>query len=120
MTNAPHPLATRSDFLLRFSREKDGEYFKQLRLSKVPTYKKAIGIAIATKRGISAQESCDVVGLVRLGVNVPSFASKGDYVWIVRFAAFGDTTQEAWVSSSTGNVKCIFPLKSPIGGKSPE
>ncbi len=114
MIDAPHSKANQSDSLWLYNRDQDGDSLKQLRLSKVPTFEKAEGIAVATKLkhgGVLAQERWGVVGLIRLGVDVSDFASKGDFVWIIRFVDFGRTTQEAWVSSSTGNVKCDCPAE---------
>ena len=123
-TDSPFSLARRSDFLSQFYREKNRGIIERLRPSKVPTNEKAEHIANAAKRrhgGISAMESSGVIGLVCLGRKIPGFGEAGDYVWIVRFASLGvGTTQEAWVSSTTGEVRWIFPLKPPIGGKLPE
>ena len=54
-----------------------------------------------------------MVDLVAIGVDVPGFASKGDFAWIVRFGGLGFMTeQEVWVSSTTGKAKCVLPSEA--------
>jgi hypothetical protein len=96
----------------------------RLRESKVPTAAKAEGIAWDAKRraagGIDAQEHARVVGLVRSAVTIPGYASRGDLIWIVRiFFGPREVLQEAWVSSSTGAVRWIFPLEKPGSKQTP-
>ena len=54
-----------------------------------------------------------MVDLVAIGVDVPGFASKGDFVWIVHSGGLGFMTeQEVWVSSTTGKAKCVLPSEA--------
>ena len=54
-----------------------------------------------------------MVDLVAIGVDVPGFASKGDFVWIVRCGGLGFMTeQEVWVPSTTGKAKCVLPSEA--------
>ena len=87
---------------------------RKLEDSKVPTIEDASKVAFRYKLtvlgGLLAEERLDVIGLVRIGVDVPDFASKGDLIWNVRIShAFDGVTQEMWIGSTTGEVKCIFP-----------
>jgi uncharacterized protein (TIGR03067 family) len=81
---------------------------------KVPTAEKAEKAATAAKLkagGLDAQEGTRVIALMRIGVDVPKFADKGDLVWVVRFEHVlnASVTQEMWVSSTTGEVRPILP-----------
>jgi uncharacterized protein (TIGR03067 family) len=82
--------------------------------SKVPTVEKAEKAATAAKLragGLDAQEGARVIALMRVGVDVPKFADKGDLIWVVRFEHVLNlsVTQEMWVSSTTGEVRAILP-----------
>jgi hypothetical protein len=48
----------------------------------------------------------EVIELVRCGISIPSFAERGDLIWVVRHTN-GDLKfdQEAWVSSTTAQVR---------------
>jgi hypothetical protein len=91
------------------------DLLKKLEDSKVPTADKAKKAAQAYKfksSGILAEEAPHVVSLLPLGVDVVEFAKRGDLIWVVQFRIFhGAITQEVWVSSGTGEVLAILPLK---------
>jgi hypothetical protein len=83
---------------------------------------------IAKHPGAPAAERAQVVGLVKMGLDVPSFAHKGEYVWIIRFTSprtAGGITQELWVNSTTGQVHAVLPLAAaespkPITAENPK
>ncbi len=87
-----------------------------LDMSKVPTAERAEGVALGAKLkagGVLAEEGPRVVGLVRLGVDVPAFATRGDLVWVVLIEhAVHGVTQEVWVSSTTGAVRAMLPMRA--------
>ena len=74
--------------------------------SKVPNADRARDIAIRFKLahgGIRAEEGPKVVGLLRIGRDLPPFASKGDLVWVVRIShSWLGVTQEMWIGSASG------------------
>jgi hypothetical protein len=82
---------------------------------KVPSPEAAKRVATGYKLkngGLLAEEGTKVVGLLRLGVDVPGFARDGDLIWVVRFShLFRGVTQEMWVSSTTGAVRVMLPTK---------
>jgi hypothetical protein len=84
--------------------------------SQVPTVEKAEDEAIRFKLasgGLLAEESVAVVGLLRIGVELPTFANSGDLVWVVRIShQFRGVTQEMWISSTTGAVRTMLPIHS--------
>lgn len=84
--------------------------------SRVPTGERAEGVALGAKLkagGVLAEEGARVVGLVRLGVDVPGFAPRGDLVWVVLIEhAVHGVTQEVWVSSTTGAVRAMLPMRA--------
>lgn len=84
--------------------------------SKVPTLEKAEGAALGAKLkggGVDARENAQVVGLLRLGVDVPEFAASGDLVWVVRIQhTTRGVTQEFWVSSTTAAIRATLPLEA--------
>jgi hypothetical protein len=92
------------------------EFRNKLRIlsaSKVPTVSQAKKVAFSYKfkslGGVAAEEAFDVVGLVQIGIDVKDFVKRGDLIWDVRVShLFYGVTQEMWISSTTGAVKCIF------------
>ena len=97
----------------------DRRLLEQLGKCKVPTPKKAKSIAIGHKLAMrmDAQERISVNRLVRLAREVPGFAKKGDYVWVIRSGMHvsGDfgmrgVTDEFWISSTTG--ACLSILQA--------
>jgi hypothetical protein len=95
--------------------DQERDLLKKLENSKVPTADKAKKAAVTYKfksSGILAEEAPYVVSLLPLGIDVADFAKRGDLIWVVQFRIFGGAiTQEVWVSSSTGEVLAILPLK---------
>jgi hypothetical protein len=96
--------------------EEERQILEELARCKVATVEKAEDSAIKYKLkagGVSATEVPQVVSLVPLGIDVEDFAKRGDLIWIVQFRQFGFTqiTQEVWISSTTGAVLAILPLK---------
>ena len=89
-----------------------------LRRSTVPTKRDAERAALAAKRqawGISDMEAWETVSLLKIGTNVPDFAARADLVWVVHFYSVdGVTGEEAWVSSTTGRVRWIFPMDKDL------
>ena len=81
--------------------------------SKVPNADRARDIAIHFKLahgGIRAEEGPKVVGLVRIGRDLPPFASRGDLVWVVRISHWWlGVTQEMWIGSASGEVRTMLP-----------
>lgn len=80
----------------------------KLEHSRVPTTRDAEGLALAHKMrvlgGVLAEEQWRVVALLISGVDEPGFASRGDFVWVVRFThSSGQTTYEVWIGSATGS-----------------
>lgn len=92
---------------------------ERLDKSRVPTAEKAAGVALGAKLkagGLLAEEGPRVVGLVRLGVDVAEFAASGDLVWVVQIEhGVRGVTQEVWVSSTTGAVRAMLPLRAQPG-----
>jgi hypothetical protein len=82
---------------------------------KVPSAEEAERVATGYQLkngGLLAEEGTRVVGLLRLGADVPGFASDGDLIWVVRFThLFRGVTQEMWVSSTTGAVRTMLPTR---------
>jgi hypothetical protein len=82
---------------------------------KVPNPDAAENVATGYKvknGGLLAEEGTKVVGLLRLGADVPEFARGGDLIWVVRFThVFRGVTQEMWVSSTTGAVRAMLPTQ---------
>jgi hypothetical protein len=105
-------------WILAADRENLGSFYPQLldslAKSKVPTTEKAEMEAIRfmmASGGLQAEETVSVVGLLRIGVDLPTFATSGDLVWIVRIShQFRGVTQEMWISSTTGEVRTMLPL----------
>ena len=89
-----------------------------LRRSKVPTKREAERMAVAAKReawGIGDMEHWGTVSLLKIGINVPDFAARGNLVWVVRFYGMdGETSQEGWISSTTARVRWIFPMDKDL------
>jgi hypothetical protein len=81
---------------------------------RVPNAATALNIAIRFKLahgGLLAEEGAKVVGLLRLGRDLRSFASRGDLVWIVRIShSWLGVTQEMWIGSATGEVRAMLPV----------
>jgi hypothetical protein len=81
--------------------------------SRVPGIAEARQAALHFRPPLSALEGYQVVGLIRIGREVPKFAKQGDLVWIVnayQVDQFG-VTQELWISSTTGQVRAMLPLR---------
>jgi hypothetical protein len=82
----------------------------------VPNAEQARKAALAhvnAVQGAPAEQRAHVVSLVRMGTDIPSFAQKGDFVWIVRLTSLwtpGGVTQELWISSTTGAVHAVLPM----------
>jgi hypothetical protein len=87
----------------------------KLKEQKVPSPEEAERVATGYKvrnGGLLAEEGTKVVGLLRLGADVPGFARDGDLIWVVRFShLFRGVTQEMWVSSTTGAVRTMLPAR---------
>jgi hypothetical protein len=106
-------------WLLGSDRQNLSSYCQQvldsLEDSKVPTVEKAEDEAIRFKLasgGLLAEEGVAVVGLLRIGVELPTFANSGDLVWVVRIShQFRGVTQEMWISSTTGAVRTMLPMQ---------
>lgn len=93
-------------------------YFKSLTPnSKVKTPQHAVAIAdlaLDRARGMWAEEWTRVVGLVGSGVDIPGYVVRGERIWIIWYLDLTFcVTQEAWVSSTTGEVRWIFPIDTP-------
>lgn len=86
----------------------------QLAAGKVATAEDARAIAIRfklTHGGLLAEEGARVVGLLRLGRDLPPLARQGDLVWVVRVShAWLGVTQEMWIGSATGEVRAMAPV----------
>ena len=102
--------------LARDRRNLSAEYQRILTVldaSKVPNADRARDIAIHFKLahgGIRAEEGPKVVGLVRIGRDLPPFASRGDLVWVVRISHWWlGVTQEMWIGSASGEVRTMLP-----------
>ena len=82
--------------------------------SKVPNADRARDIAIRFKLahgGLRAEEGPKVVGLLRIGRDLPPFASRGDLVWVVRIShSWLGVTQEMWIGSASGEVRAMLPV----------
>ena len=96
----------------------DPSYLKRLGPNgKVKTPEQAMCVAIEKlrrARQVGADEGPRVIGLVGSGVEIPGYAMRGDKIWIIRFMDMTlCVTQEAWVSSTTGEVRWIFPIDTP-------
>jgi len=82
--------------------------------SKVPNAARAQDIAIRFKLahgGLRAEEGPKVVGLLRIGRDLPPFASRGDLVWVVRISHWWlGVTQEMWIGSASGEVRTMLPV----------
>ena len=88
------------------------DLLQQLREGKVPTEKEAERKAFA--HALQGAEWATVSGLVKSGVDLPGFASRGDLIWIVRIGGNGVRSyKEVWISSSTAEEKCLFPVDTP-------
>ena len=86
---------------------------KRLRAAKVPTAKGAECLAREEILPNDPNGSEHVVGLVTIAADLPGFASKGDFVWIVHSVGRDYTTeQEVWVSSTTGKATYILPSEA--------
>jgi hypothetical protein len=87
---------------------------EKLERSRIPTVDKAKEIAIGHKLksgGVLAEERAKVIGLIRLGVDVPDFARASDLIWIVRFAHLSrGITQEMWINSTTAKVRATLSV----------
>lgn len=81
-----------------------------LERSRVPSVESAEHAAIRYKLasgGLLAEEATAVVALLRIGIDVPSFANKGDLVWVVRISHI------AWgvvPAGRTGCSDCYIPV----------
>jgi len=84
-----------------------------LERSRVPSVESAEHAAIRhqlASGGVLAEEATAVVALLRSGVDVPSFANKGDLVWVVRISHIvWGVTQELWISSTTSDIRAMLP-----------
>ena len=82
--------------------------------SKVPNADSARDIAIRfmlAHGGLRAEEGPKVVGLLRIGRDLPPFASRGDLVWVVRISHWWlGVTQEMWIGSASGEVWAMLPV----------
>jgi hypothetical protein len=101
----------------RDRRNLSGEYQRILTVldaSKVPNADRARDIAIRFKLahgGLRAEEGPKVVGLLRIGRDLPPFASRGDLVWVVRISHWWlGVTQEMWIGSASGEVRAMLPV----------
>ena len=112
------------DYLWLLKYEKDvqrlGGYrtiLEQLRQCKVPSPGRAEGVAASRAKleavGLSAHEGAEVVGLIVTARDLPEFASRGDMIWIVHILIGDQVAHAAWVSSTTGRVRWMFPFKPP-------
>ena len=118
-------LPSGDDLLPLLSRDRQALSLEYQRLlqglasSRVPTVERAEHAAIRYKLasgGVLAEEATAVVALLRIGVDVPSFANKGDLVWVVRVSHMvWGVTQELWISSTTSEVRAMLPVR---GGSS--
>ena len=61
---------------------------------------------------LDARETLKVVGLLRIGVNIPGFADSGDLIWVIRFemTSWG-VSQEMWICSTTGAIRTMLPIQ---------
>lgn len=60
--------------------------------------------------GFGANERVEVVAIIRINQKVADFADEKDLIWIVRIQRWGAyTTQELWISSTTGAVRPVLP-----------
>jgi hypothetical protein len=96
---------------------------EKLDKSIVPTAVKAEEKALEYKlksEGLDAREGWKVIGLLRMGVTVPEFAESGDLIWAVRFSmpSWG-LRQEMWISSTTGAIRTMLPVKKQPNMKGP-
>ena len=94
-----------------------------LERSRVPTVERAEDAAIRhqlASGGVLAEEATAVVALLRIGIDVPSFANKGDLVWVILIShtAWG-VTQELWISSTTGEIRAMLPGRGGSRGAGP-
>ena len=92
-----------------------GTIREKLKGSKVPSIDEAVSVAHGYKLGkcggVLEEEQGYVVGLLRVGIDLPAVARKGDFVWVVRFSHLDrGVTQEVWVGSSSGQAKCLLPF----------
>ena len=92
-----------------------GAIREKLKGSKVPDIDEAVSVALGHKLekcgGVLAEEQGYVVGLLRIGIDLPAVARKGDFAWVVRFSHLNrGVTQEVWVGSSSGQAKCLLPF----------
>lgn len=82
--------------------------------SKVPNAARAQDIAIRFKLahgGLRAEEGPKVIGLLRIGRDLPPFASRGDLVWVVRIShSWLGVSQEMWIGSASGEVRAMLPV----------
>ena len=90
---------------------------QQLRAAKVPTREDAERVVrkemYENDRGFATVAE-RTVGLVRCGVDLPGFAARGDLIWIVRVQEEIRPFQEAWVSSSTAEVRWMLPVTASL------
>src|SRR3972149_11150290 len=74
--------------------------------AKLPNADRARDIAIRFKLahgGLRAEEGPKVVALLRIGRDLPPFASRGDLVWVVRISHWWlGAPQEMWIGSGSG------------------
>ena len=103
--------------LARDRRNLSAEYQRiltALDASKVPNADRAGDIAIRFKLahgGLLAEEGPKVVGLLRIGRDLPPFAARGDLVWVVRIShSWLGVTQEMWIGSASGEVRAMLPV----------
>ena len=94
----------------------------RLEKSKVGTVESAKSLALHHKltagRGLLAEEGASVVGLLRVGVEVPAFAKRGDLIWVVRIVhMWHGVTQEMWISSTTGAIRSMLPYAGNPGSR---
>ena len=80
--------------------------------SQVPSLAEAR--RIATRFVLLAEEGPKTVGLIRMGRDVPQFAQRGDLVWVVHISSVtysGAVNQGLWISSSSGEVRVMLPVR---------
>jgi len=116
----PQELRDADDMLWLLDRDRrtlSGDYQRMVKVldaSRVPNADRARDIALRfklTHGGLLAEEGAKVVGLLRIGRDLPPFSSRGDLVWVVRISHWWlGVTQEMWIGSATGEVRTMLPV----------
>jgi hypothetical protein len=87
---------------------------EKLAKSHVPSADDARKLALAAflkKPGLDARENLQVTGLYRIGRDVTDFAKEGDLVWEIHISrVVSGISGVVWVSTTTKNVKVLFPI----------